>query len=145
MLQPYLIFKQLSLLMDFQIIYFISSSFTLQFSTLVVSIWLSAIVIFNPYWTPTSPKFRQLFFSFRKMWGYPTLPRSWFINFKMGCFVNLLNSWKPLSISTKGSILDVWKGSNSYFAFLFYTFYKSSFIAMPTSNFASKSSVSGNT
>ena len=33
---------------------------------------------------------------------------------------------------------------NCYFAFLFYTFCKSSFIAMPTSNIVSKSSFSGN-
>ena len=27
-------------------------------------------------------KFRLLLFSFRKMWGYPTSPISWYINFK---------------------------------------------------------------
>ena len=50
---------------------------------MAVSIWLSAIVVFNRYRTPASPKLRQLFFSFRKMWGYPTSPISRFINFKL--------------------------------------------------------------
>ena len=32
---------------------------------------------------PASPKFRQLLFSFRKVWGYPTSLTSWFIKFQL--------------------------------------------------------------
>ena len=34
---------------------------------------------------PASPKFRKLVFSFRKVWGYATLPISWFISFNVAC------------------------------------------------------------
>ena len=32
--------------------------------------------------SPPQQNFRQLFFTFRKVWGYPTALISWFINFK---------------------------------------------------------------
>ena len=75
LLQPYL--------MNFQIIYFISSLITLQFFTMTVCNYLAATVAMNRYHPLTSPKFQQLFFSFGKMLGYHTLPISWFINFKL--------------------------------------------------------------
>ena len=60
--------------MDFQIIHFICSSlFFCNFSPCRYQ---------SLYTLPASPKFRQPFFSFLKMWGYPTLPISWFFNFK---------------------------------------------------------------
>ena len=60
-------------------------------------------------------------------------------------FTNIVNIWKQLIIFTKSSILDVWLGSNSKFAFLHYTFHKRSFLAMCTSRFVSMSVYSGNT
>ena len=80
LLQRYLIFQALSILMDFQI-YFIFSLFILLFFIMTVSIWLDATVVINHCHTPTSPKFWQLLFSFRKMWGYPTSLISQLINF----------------------------------------------------------------
>ena len=60
--------------MDFQIIHFICSSL---FFAIFHHVVINRYIIL-----PASPKFRQLFFSFLKMWGYPTLPISWFFNFK---------------------------------------------------------------
>ena len=42
--------------------------------------------------------FWQLFFSFWKVWGYPTLLISWFINFKTGCLISEVYS-KPCQTS----------------------------------------------
>ena len=42
--------------------------------------------------SPTQQNFRQLFFSFLKVWGYPTSLLSWFINFKLSCINFLLPS-----------------------------------------------------
>ena len=80
LLRRNLIFQALSILMVFQI-YFIFSLFILLFFIMEVSIWLAATVITNRYCTSVLTKFRQLFLSFQKMWGYPTSPISWFINF----------------------------------------------------------------
>ena len=71
LLQPYLIFKPLSILYGFpdRLFYF----FTVYF-TMAVIISLAITVVINRYRTPASKKFQQLFFSFRKVWGYPTSP-----------------------------------------------------------------------
>ena len=63
----------LIILMDFYIIYCICS-LLLLFQMAVntqLPLWLSIVIAL-----PTSPKFRQLFFSFRKVWCYPKPPIS---------------------------------------------------------------------
>ena len=70
------IFQPLNILTHFQIIYCICSSLPNSSQYLVTS------VVISRYRTHRLAKFRHLFFSFRKVWGYSTLPISWFINFK---------------------------------------------------------------
>ena len=78
------IFQPLSVLMVFQIIYCICSSIStsLFLFQMTVSIYLlrslSVVIAF-----PASPKFRQVFYSFRKVWDYPTWLISSFVNFKL--------------------------------------------------------------
>ena len=60
----------------FQIIYFICSSIVWQ------SVSRSYCRYHSLWHSPPQQNFRQLFFSFRKVWGYPTALISWFINFK---------------------------------------------------------------
>ena len=66
MLQPYLIFQSLNILMNFQIIYFISWPFILQFFIMAVSLWLSATVVITCYCTPSHPNFGCYFLVFIK-------------------------------------------------------------------------------
>ena len=59
---------------------------------------VATTVVINCYRTPASPKFRQLYFSFRKMWGYPTSSISWFIKLRsrmsLECVVSIAQRQK---------------------------------------------------
>ena len=50
-----------------------------QFSSTIISSFCCRYHLLS--YSPPQQNFRQLFFSFRKVWGYPTLLISWFINF----------------------------------------------------------------
>ena len=66
----------------FRIIYFICSSlYRLQYFAMTVSASRSYCRYQSLSHSPPQQNFRQLFFSFRKVWGYPTSIISWFINF----------------------------------------------------------------
>ena len=74
LLLPGLIFQPLSILYGFSdhLFYFFTIYFAIfhhgaQYLTSYYSFFI------NRCRTPTSEKFRQLLFSFRKVWGYPTL------------------------------------------------------------------------
>ena len=45
------------------------------------------------------------------------------LNIKMVRFTKIVNSWKPLSIFTKKSILDVWKGSKIFVSLFYFTLF----------------------
>ena len=80
----------------FQIIYFICSSlYLLQYFAMTVSI---CYVIYSYCrhqslsHSPPQQNFRQVFFSFGNVWGYPTSLISWFINFNNSFTAN--PAWK---------------------------------------------------
>ena len=85
------IFQPLNILTHFQIIYCICSSLPNCSQYLVTS------VVISRYRTNRLAKFRHLFFSFRKVWGYSTLPISWFINFRS--FIQFLPPHPTLQLS----------------------------------------------
>ena len=67
----------------FRIIYFICSSlYRLQYFAMTVSASRSYCRYQSLSHSPPQQNFRQLFFSFRKVWGYPTSLIWGFINFK---------------------------------------------------------------
>ena len=77
-MKPYLIFRPLSIRYRFSdhLFHFFTINFAIFYHGSQYLTGYYLIVTINRYCTPTSPKFWQVFFSFRKVWSYPTLPIS---------------------------------------------------------------------
>ena len=76
--------------------------------------WLLLLSLSVVIALPVSPKFRQLFFSFQKVWSYPTSPVFWFINFKAPALIIFAKSLcyiLGLELFHKKEVLFVLKAS----------------------------------